>query len=198
MTIIIALAHEDGVTIGSDRFACNGNFVVQRNKQKWLELPGGFWVASSGAADIREILQAVNSDPESDCNLEVDRDPYKFCFELRKRLRDAEHWCGTTEQDGGPVQWGASLLMTDGERVWETTHTLYPILVDPGQPSADGSGWSFALGAMHAAGLQFRGHMKTSTYALKVVETGLAAAIHYDTQSGGEPWVETITKKEKT
>ena len=198
MTIIIALAHEDGVTIGSDRFSCHGNIIVQRNKVKWLELEDGFWVASSGVADIREILLTISSDPESDCNLLLDCSPFVFCSELRKRLRDVEHWSGKNDEHGGPAEWNVSLLMTDGESVWETTNTLYPILVDQGEPISDGSGWAFALGAMYAERRhQVSGqHMLGMARAYSIVSLGIEAAIYYDLQCGGEPWIELVTKKD--
>ena len=182
MTIIIALAHEQGVTIGSDRIACHGNFVAEREKQKWIHLKRGFWVASSGTADIREILVSVGAEIEAPIH------PFVLCGALRLRLREVERWSSFEPDGGGAPNWGVSLLMTDGESVWETSDSLYPVLAEPREPVTDGAGWAFAQGAMHLA-------MASALSPELIVREGLRAAIYCNTLCGGEPWVATITKE---
>lgn len=182
MTVIIALSHEKGVTIGSDSLSCQGNVIGLRDKRKWIPLGDGFWVASSGMADIGESLRLVA------VGCDKPFDPFVFCSGLRERLRDVEHWETLKPEGGGAPEWGTSLLMTDGERVWATSNTLYPYLVEPGELLADGSGWAFAQGAMRLAAL-------SSLSPGRVVLEGIRAAIHFDTHCGGEPWVETIHRE---
>lgn len=167
-----------------------------RDKRKWISLGDGCWVAPSGMADIGEIIRHLALG--SDIHVGPTQFPFRFCFVLRERLRDVEHWSTLEPGGGGAPEWGTSLLITDGKSVWATTDSLYPYLVEHGDLVANGSGWAFAQGAMHAAakeleGASLRGKVTQASLSGAVVHAGLEAAIHFDTQCGGEPWVETLS-----
>jgi hypothetical protein len=182
MTIIIALAHEDGVTLGADRLTCAGQFRLFRNKQKWIVNTKGLALATSGAAEIQTILEQHFIDGG-------ETDPYVFCSMLRAFLWGEVRWEPDTSIKSDPPCWPVWLLLTDGEKIWEAGNTLYPFPTDPGDPAAIGGGFEFAMGAMHA--VRYQPDPKD------IVAAGLKAAIHYYTGCGGAPWIQTITKKEK-
>ncbi len=181
MTVAIALAHEGGVTIGSDRASCAGSYLIRRDQPKWFVSKNGLSVASSGVAAMQHIIES-----EATSLLFAENSAGRFCEELRSYLRDEQRWEPTKPQRGSAPEWEAWLLITDGERVWETDNTLYPSLAERGEPAVIGSGYEFALGAMHAA--------RSRKHPWQVVTSGLSAAIRYDVHCGGEPWVKTITK----
>ncbi len=181
MTIAIALAHENGVTIGSDRFSCAGNYVLLRDNPKWFVSKNGLSVASSGAAEIQQILAS-----ESASSLFAEDSAYRFCEKLRAYLCDVERWEPARSESGSTPTWEIWLLITDGERVWEVSNTLYPLLAEPGSPAAIGCGYEFAMGAMYSPALSALPYIR--------VLWGLRAAIHYDIHCGGEPWIKTIKK----
>jgi ATP-dependent protease HslVU (ClpYQ) peptidase subunit len=194
MTIIIALAHEDGVTIGSDSFGFCGDTLIYRNEMKWAINQGeqyGLSVAIAGDADIWHVVR----------ELAVEfNDPWAYCEELRRRFRK-EGWEPQSHEGSMPT-WNLNMILTNGELVWDVGGAIYPSEMDFGAPSAIGTGQEYALGAMNATQYALKQHVlrhikKGTDASMVVVTDGLAAAIHYDTKCGGAPWIQTITKKEK-
>jgi 20S proteasome alpha/beta subunit len=186
MTIIIALAHEDGVTIGSDQMASESGEMFSTVTPKWFQNSSGLWIGVSGALESIQILKSID-----------EAHPPRYCEEFRNRLRDVEHW-GASQEEGQMPWWDLNLLLTDGLRVWFATTSLYPMEIDKAEIGVAGSGHKYARGAMHTE-LQYQLSKNLGlgmARAFSVVTSGVEAAIHYDNNCGGKPWVETITKKE--
>lgn len=189
MTIIIALAHDEGVTLGSDQLWTAGQDMLKQDQVKWTLNPHGLSVGLSGSPYMAEAIGALGANWD---------DPLAFCDMLRDYFRQDDRWLPEIRKEGSPPTWDLNLILSDGRDVWEVGAVLYPLKYDLGNPVAMGSGYQYALGAMYVRQkIVFVGHEKTVTWGTLIVESGLAAAIHYDTSCGGDPWVATITKKEK-
>jgi len=177
MTIIIALAHEEGVTIGSDRLWVAGGDALKCDEPKWTINEGGLSVGLSGSPYLAEEIGEAGANRKN---------PSVLCSILRDRLREVEHWPGEVLSGGRPPAWDLNLILTDGADVWEVGASLFPMSYPREQPVAVGSGYQYALGAM----LECKPLLPK-----EIVWAGLCAAINYDTCCGGEPWVETLKRK---
>ena len=155
--------------------ATSGGEVFSYEFRKWFQNKSELWIGLSGAWEAKGILESINRIK-----------PWEHCGELRDTLREVEHW-HPNQQDGEIPWWDINLLLSDGFAVWEATGALLPIQIDHGEFSAIGSGHKFGLGAMCEAATHI---LSPETIVLK----GLEAAMHYDPNCGGVPWVKTITK----
>lgn len=185
MTIIIALAHEDGVTVGCDQLATIGDDLFKDDQKKWSVNGKFLSVGFSGSPYLNDWMSELAVGYT---------DPLLFCDMLRNHFRADNYWPPEVGKEGQLPMWDLNLLLTNGRRVWEAGKALYPIEHSVGIPAAVGSGYSFALGAMHAIKRDLEHHPRLNSvtdaqlYEVVVLE-GLLAAIHYDTKCGGEPWV---------
>lgn len=187
MTIIIALAHEEGVTIGCDGLRTAGGDMVLHDAMKWTINSEGLSMGLSGSPYIAEMVGALaGAGPHMD--------PDFFCDTLRTLFHTDSRWPPEVK-DGIMPWWDLNLLVTDKQRVWEVGGTLYPLEIPQGQPAAVGAGYKYALGAMLSRMNCRRGRNEAhgAAWATAVVNEGLEAAVHYDRNCGGDLFVETLT-----
>lgn len=189
MTIIIALAHEEGVTIGCDGFRTAGDDMILHDAMKWTINSEGLSVGLSGSPYLAEWVGELGFESGN-------ADAYLFCDMLRKYFREDDRWPPEVK-DGTMPYWDLNLLVTDKQKVWEIGGTLYPMEIPAGQPAAVGAGYKYALGAMHATQQalkqQVLSHIPKQEHPLIVVMDGLEAAVHYDIKCGGDLFVETLS-----
>lgn len=188
MTIIIALPHKEGVTVGCDGQRTAGDDMVLHDAMKWTVNPQGLHVGLSGSPYVEERVGLFAADTDK---------PHVFCDRLRSFFLADGRWPPEVK-DGLMPWWDLSLLVTDGRQLWEVGGALYPMEITHDQPAAVGAGYKYALGAMYAAQYEVgaqeipSGVSETVIYE-SIVERGLEAACHYDRNCGGDLWVETLT-----
>jgi ATP-dependent protease HslVU (ClpYQ) peptidase subunit len=188
VTIIIALAHKEGVTIGSDSLWVAGQDMLKQDQMKWTMRDDGLSMGLSGNPFLAEEMGKLSVGFW---------DPIEFCDMLRGYFRTEDRWPPEIGKEGNLPTWDLNLILTDGLDVWEVGASLYPLTHERGVPVAMGSGYQYALGAMYVDYLYQKscGHGVGMARAHSIVTHGVEAAIHHDTKCGGEPWVETVTKK---
>jgi ATP-dependent protease HslVU (ClpYQ) peptidase subunit len=184
VTIIIALQHEEGVTVGCDGLRTGGDDMVLHDAMKWTINSEGLSVGLSGSPYLGDKIDSLVE------GLTV----HQFCDRLRNYFRCDDRWPPEIK-DGIMPWWDLNLLVTDKQKVWEIAGTLYPMEIPPGQPAAVGAGYKYALGAMlsRMSCRLGKAELRGAAWGTAVVTEGLEAACHYDIKCGGDLRVETLS-----
>ena len=174
MTIVLALQHEKGVTIGCDRRFTASDDLIHDKAIKWHvnEYPG-LSVGISGSPFVFDTIGRLAL---------TSSDPFKFCEDLRSYFRD-QQWSPPTKEHGLPPRWDLNLLLTDRHSIWEVGGTMYPMLIPNGEIGAIGSGYQVALGAMYA----LRDCLPEDRVARSIETT-----CRFNAGCGGNPWIRTL------
>ena len=173
MSVVIAVAHEKGVTIGSDGRVILDSDILTDYQHKWSR-SGDLWIGTSGFPDVAPDLGRL---------AEAHPEPSKLCAAFRAWLRE-EGWAPSGE-DGRPPRWNLNLLLTDGVRLWEVSGALYPAEVALHRLAGIGSGYQYALGAWTA--------LDRPKYSVRQrVVAAIEAAIAHDAHCGGVVFVEKV------
>jgi len=194
MTIIVALSHEEGVTVGSDSLLVMGQDVLCTGASKWTINGEGLSVGVSGSPYFMETIGELAATEKTACG---------FCSVLRNYFRCDERWLPTRSSgEGRPPIWDLNLLLTDGKGVWEVGSSLYPLRHEFGAFIAMGSGYQYAMGAMYAmhqaltlATQRGLSRIPREKHPEIIVEDGLVAAMRYDTCCGGRIFMDRISRR---
>lgn len=176
MTTICAVQSPGhGVWIGSDTAAVNC-YTSLYGIEKWIvREPWGVGVA--GNMRTINIIQA-----HADGILHAPHGAWTVANRIRDLLHD-DSWRLESDNEGGPAEFGQQMIIAHPGGVWSIDPGFGVVEIPDGEFWADGSGRAYALGAAHACDGQ----------PADKVHAALAAALRYDSSSGGEPFVRVIS-----
>jgi ATP-dependent protease HslVU (ClpYQ) peptidase subunit len=181
MTTICALREPGrGVWIASDSMATNNETKIL-GVEKWIVREP--W-AIGFAGDARTGHLAAH-------NADAILDNPTSAWQVSNRIREVLRADGYSHDgsDYGAQNYGQSMIIAHYSGVWRVDCCFSATALQDGQFWADGSGRRYALGAAHAL-------MATAGVAAEtVIRSAVAAAIKYDSGSGGEIFAHFIADK---
>lgn len=184
MSVIVAVSHGAGVTIGCDGRTTLGDSNIFSDKAlKWLGIDGALSVGVSGSAYTHRMIESL---------LSVHKTAIAFCEGLRARLRE-EGWEPTKNEHGLAPTWDINMILVMGPFVWDVGGALYPMAVEQGTPAVTGSGYQYAMGALRM--VKALGEKDTDHWE-DVISKSIRVAVKFDARCGGLPWVHTLRRKD--
>lgn len=173
-----------GTFIGSDRQAIINNLRIV-GVDKWVQ--HGEWAV--GATGLMLNLNLIQENASA--LLSKLTSPRAFAKRLRKLLIDNHVGPEKGDDEGcGPniEFWNHSILLASPDGLWDISSEMVCQEIRPNTLWALGSGQAFALGAGRAA-LEITGVPETAVVA------AVTSAIHFDINSGGEPFYAHLGSK---
>lgn len=178
MTIICALTDGKQTWIGSDQ---QTTFGAERAfyGPKWIQL-GQWWIGFSGSTRARFLTEQY-------ANHDAAISPWGIANEIRRLLRE-DGWQPKEEKGDSPSYEVSAIIARPGE-IWMTDDGLTPYPHPVNELAANGGAGRYALGAAWPM-LKYRdvGHPRYEV----IIRNAIEAAIAYDIQCGGEPWVKLL------
>lgn len=174
MTIIAAVRDpERRITwIGSDTLAVQGG-TKMLGCPKWVVrkpwavgVAGNLRTTNVIAAHANDLLNGLAG-------------AYDFTCRARGLLQQDGY---NTDTDEGAKAYGQNMILAHPGRVWSICVAFGVFDIPGGEVWADGSGRAYGLGAGHVAKGGPRARLRAA----------VEAAIRYDDQCGGEPWIDQL------